>query len=741
MVIMATTKRKTIQARKNMITRLLTTGIIASSLLFGSAIADEGMWQPHQLAQIKDKLKAAGLKLDPEKMADLNQFPMNAIVSLGGCSASFLSEQGLVITNHHCAYGSIQHNSTEENNLLVNGFVAKTMEQEPQASPSARVYVTESLTDVTKDIKSSIPKGAEGVDYFNAIDKREKELVAECEASQDYRCNVYSFHGGAEYFLIKQLAIRDVRLVYAPPSNIGKFGGDTDNWMWPRHTGDWSFYRAYVNKDGQPADFSTDNVPFKPKAFLKVNANGVEKDDYVMVLGYPGRTNRYRTDVEVESTFTNVYPTSKRLREEFIDVIKANSEDGSEARIKYESTIAGLANYAKNYGSMIESFNKGDMLDRKKQLTADLTKWINSDKKRKAKYGNAIDNLAALIIESNKTQDGDIVMGYLTRSTMMRVAKGLYRLAHEKQKPNVERRQGFQERDMKRFGQYMAVVNKRFDETVEKALFMHFVKEYAQLPVDQRNATFDAFFNLQNGLDLDKVAAQIESMYANTELTNTDVRLAWMEKSVDEFKASNDPFIQYAVSQFDNDMIEEEKEKAIGGKLQQARPAYMEAMIAFKKSRNEAVYADANSSLRITYGNVKGYSPQDGITATPFTTLEGMLAKYVPGDDEFDLFDNIRTAIKDKKYGPYKKEALGSVPVNYLTTLDITGGNSGSATLNANGEFVGLIFDGVYESIIGDWDYDPTYNRSIHVSVPYMLWVMEYIDGANNIIDEMTIVK
>jgi hypothetical protein len=724
-----------------MIKKLLSTGVIASSLLFGAALADEGMWQPHQLAQIKDKLKAAGLKLDPEKMADLDQFPMNAIVSLGGCSASFLSEQGLVITNHHCAYGSIQHNSTEENNLLVNGFVAKSMDKEPQASPSARVYVTESLTDVTKDIKGSIPKGAEGVDYFNAIDKREKELVAECESSQDYRCNVYSFHGGAEYFLIKQLAIRDVRLVYAPPSNIGKFGGDTDNWMWPRHTGDWSFYRAYVNKDGQPADYSTDNVPFKPKAFLKVNANGVDKDDYVMVLGYPGRTNRYRTDVEVESTFTNVYPTSKRLREEFIDVIKANSEDGSEARIKYESTIAGLANYAKNYGSMIESFNKGDMLERKKQLTADLTKWINADKKRKAKYGEAINNLAALIVESNKTQDGDIVMGYLGRSSMMSVAKGLYRLAHEKQKPNVERRQGFQERDMKRFGQYMSIVNKRYDETVEKALFMHFVKEYAQLPADQRNATFDKFFNLQNGLDTDKVAAQIESMYAKTELDKTDVRLAWMEKSVAEFKASNDPFIQYAVSQFDNDMAEEEKEKEIGGKLQQARPAYMEAMIAFKKSRNEAVYADANSSLRITYGNVKGYSPQDGLVATPFTTLEGMLAKYVPGDDEFDLFENIRTAIKDKKYGPYKKESLGSVPVNYMTTLDITGGNSGSATLNANGEFVGLIFDGVYESIIGDWDYDPTYNRSIHVSVPYMLWVMEYIDGANNIIDEMTIVK
>ena len=724
-----------------MIKKLLSTGVIASSMLFGAAIADEGMWQPHQLSEIKDKLKAAGLKLDPEKMADLNQFPMNAIVSLGGCSASFLSEQGLVITNHHCAYGSIQYNSTEENNLLVNGFVAKSMDKEPQASPNARVYVTESLTNVTSDIKGSIPKGAEGVEYFNAIEKREKELVADCEASQDYRCNVYSFHGGAEYFLIKQLAIRDVRLVYAPPSSIGKFGGDTDNWMWPRHTGDWSFYRAYVNKDGKPADYSKDNVPFKPKAFLKVNANGVENGDYVMVLGYPGRTNRYRTDVEVESTFKNVYPTSKRLREEFIDVIKANSEDGSEARIKYESTIAGLANYAKNYGSMIESFNKGDMLERRKQLTADLTKWINSDKKRKAKYGDAVNELAALIVESNKTQDGDIVMGYLGRSTMMRVAKGLYRLAHEKQKPNVERRRGFQERDMKRFGQYMAVTNKSFDETVEKALFMHFAKEYAQLPKAQRNATFDKFFGLENGLNEAKLTAQVNAMYAKTKLDEADVRLAWMDKSVEEFKASDDPFIQFAVSQYDHDMKEEEKGKALGGKLQQARPAYMEAMIAFKKSRNEAVYADANSSLRITYGNVKGYSPQDGLVATPFTTLEGMLAKYQPGDDEFDLFENIRTAISTKQYGPYKKESLGSVPVNYLSTLDITGGNSGSATLNANGEFVGLVFDGVYESIIGDWDYDPTYNRSIHTSVPFMLWVMENVDGADNIIDEMTIVK
>jgi hypothetical protein len=724
-----------------MLRKLFAIGVMASIFASATASADEGMWQPHQLPQIKDKLKAAGLKLDPEKMADLNQFPMNAIVSLGGCSASFLSEQGLVITNHHCAYGNIQYNSTEENNLLVNGFVAKTKAEELSASPNSRIYVTESLTNVTKDIKASIPSGAKGVQYFEAIEKREKELVSACEVSQDYRCSVYSYHGGAEYFLIKQLAIRDVRLVYAPPSSIGKFGGDTDNWMWPRHTGDWSFYRAYVNKDGQPADFSTDNVPFKPKAFLKVNANGVDNGDYVMVLGYPGRTNRYRTDSEVKNTFENVYPKSKRLREEFIDVIKSNSAPGSDKRIKYEGTIAGLANYAKNYGSMIESYGKGDMLERKQQLTKDLQDWINSSDERKAKYGKAVTTLNNLIKKSNKTQDGDIVMSYLGRSSLSRGAKALYRLAHEKQKPNVERRSGFQERDMKRFKGAVKGMDKRFDAEIEQALFMHFVVEYAALPKKQRNSSFDKFWGIDSNFDVKKVEKKLAKMYRETGLTDAKTRLSWMDKSLEDFKASNDPFIQFAVSQYDYDQKQEAKAKEIGGLLQQARPVYMEAMIAFKKSRNEVVYADANSSLRITYGNVKGYSPQDGLYATPFTTLEGMLAKYKAGDDEFDLFPNIRKAIKNKQYGPYLKPSLGTVPVNYLSTLDITGGNSGSATLNANGEFVGLVFDGVYESIVGDWDYDTKLNRAIHTSVPFMLWTMEYVDGAKNIIDEMTIVR
>lgn len=724
-----------------MYNKLVKAWALASVVFAGFTQADEGMWQPHQLQEISGKLKQAGLELDPNDMENLDQFPMNAIISLGGCTASFLSEQGLVVTNHHCAYGSIQYNSSEEKNLLEKGFVAKNLSEELQAAPGSRVYVTESLTNVTKKVTGSISKSVKGAEYFQEIEMNQKALVAECETSQDYRCEVYSFHGGLEYFLIKQLAIRDVRLVYAPPSSIGKFGGDTDNWMWPRHTGDWAFYRAYVNKDGKPADYSKDNVPFKPKAFLKVNANGVENDDYVMVLGYPGRTNRYRIAQEVKNQFEWVYPTAKRYREEYIDIIKTTAPAGSEARIKYESTLAGLANYAKNYGSMIESYHKGDMLERKEQELKALQKWIKSSKKRKRKYGKALTELNELIAESEMNQERDLILAYIGRTNMIRVSKALYTLAHEKTYPDEERKKGYQERDMNRFTQGMKRVNRRYDAEVDKAVLKHFIAQYVKFPESKRNETFDEFFGINKKFDADKLAAKLDAMHSNTKLDEEATRLEWMNKSVDDFKNSDDPYIQFAVSQYENDLEMNEKEEKLAGKLAQARPKFMSAMIAFKKSKGEPVYADANSSLRITYGNVKGYSPQDGLTATPFTTLEGMLAKYVPGDDEFDLFENIRTAIANKEYGKYKRESLNSVPVNYLSTLDITGGNSGSPTLNGKGEFVGLVFDGVYESIIGDWDYDTKLNRAIHTSVPFMLWTMENIDGAQNIVDEMTIVE
>ncbi|WP_199609933.1 S46 family peptidase [Flocculibacter collagenilyticus] len=712
--------------------------LLASSFMVQ---ADEGMWQPNQLPQIKQQLKAKGLEIAPEKISSLTEFPMNAVISLGGCTASFVSPKGLVVTNHHCAYGSIQYNSSADNNLIDKGFLAKDFSKELPGAPGSRIYVTESLVDVTDKVVGKLSDELSGEARFKAIEKTNKALVSECEKDEGYRCEIYSYYGGAEYFLIKQLAIRDVRLVYAPPASIGKFGGDTDNWMWPRHTGDWSFYRAYVNKDGQPADFHKDNVPYEPKSHLKVSAKGVDKGDFVMVTGYPGRTNRYRTAQEVENQFTWVYPTAKQYREDFIETIKQVAPEGSEARIKYESSIAGLANYAKNYGSMVESYQKGDMLARKKTLEAELNAWVNASDERKAEYGQAIDELNELIEKSKQHQARDLVMAYMARTSMLSTAKRLYRLAHEKQKPDADRDPGYQERDMTRFTEAMKRVSRRYHPDVDQAVLLHFIKEYSKLPKSERVAVFDRYFGMEKAFNEEAVKAKIAAMYDNTKLGNEEKRLALMDAKVEDFKNSFDPFLMFAVAMYDYDSKQREADKALKGELQQARPQYMRAILAYNKSLNKPVYADANSSLRVTYGTVKGYSPKDGMMATPFTTLEGLRAKYIEGDAEFNVSAKQLKAIDNKQYGRYFNETVDSVPVNFLSTVDTTGGNSGSPTLNGKAELVGLLFDGVYESIIGDWDYDPSLNRSIHADSRYMLWVMEYVDGADNLIKEMDIVE
>ncbi|MCF6226422.1 MAG: S46 family peptidase [Xanthomonadales bacterium] len=722
--------------------KLLPTVLLALCYSFASTTvsADEGMWQPHQLPEIAEQLKAAGLELEPESLTDLTGFPMGAIVSTGGCTASFVSPQGLIATNHHCIYGSIQYNSTEDNNLLKNGFLAKSLDQELQATPGSRIYVTEEIVKVSADIVGDLGVKISGIERFKTIDKNRKALVAECEYDKRYRCRVVSFHGGMEYFLFKQLMLRDIRMVYAPATSIGKYGGDIDNWMWPRHTGDFGFYRAYVGKDGLPADYSEDNVPYKPKHFLKISASGLSAGDYIMVLGYPGRTNRYRTSTEVKNNFTWTYPAAKAYREEYIDIIKANSAEGSDARIKYAGTLAGLANYAKNYGSMITSYNKGSTQQRKDQMEKDLAGWVAELPARSEKYASSLQGLSGLILQSQENKERDLVISYMARTTMMSTALALYKLANESQKPDLERDQGYQQRDLARFEQRMKSINRRYDSDIDKAVLLHFIKHYTTIPQAQKIKSLDKFFALNNEVDNGALQKLLDSMYTNTKLGDEETRLQWMKKSLTEFKQSNDPFIQLAVATYKEREAISDSGDALSGDIQAFRPKYMEALIAYYKSIGKAVYADANSTLRITYGNVKSYSPEDGMLALPFTTLEGVAAKHT-GEKPFNAPDKQMDLIKQKHYGKYLSKSLDSVPVNYLGTLDITGGNSGSPTLNARAEFVGLAFDGVYESIIGDWDYDEQLNRSISVDSRYMLWVMEYIDGADNLIKEMEIIR
>ena len=345
------------------------------------ALAKEGMFTPEQLPQIAGDLKNTGLEISPETLSDLTGFPMGAIVSLGGCSASFVSGQGLAVTNHHCARGSVQYNSTPDNNYLENGFLAKELADELPAAPGTRMFVTVDFADVTSRVTGTLSEDIQGRQRYDAIEQNRKAIIAECEAEPGYRCSVPAFFQGLEYKLIKQMEIRDVRIAYAPAESTGKYGGEIDNWMWPRHTGDFSFYRAYVGPDGKPADYSEDNVPYQPAQILKVSAAGLDDGDFVMAAGYPGSTNRYARLSLVSYTFDWLYPTYLDLVGQWVDTIKGASEEGSDARIKYDALLASLNNFLKNTQGQLEGAKRVGLVSRRAEREEALTSWLTSQDK------------------------------------------------------------------------------------------------------------------------------------------------------------------------------------------------------------------------------------------------------------------------------------------------------------------------------------------------------------------------
>lgn len=723
--------------KKSLIT--LAVASAATSALFSTAtLANEGMWMPQQLPQIASQLKAAGLKLDPKDLTELTEFPMGAIVSLGGCSASFVSDQGLVATNHHCAYGSIAHNSTPERDLLANGFLAKTFAEELPAAPGSRIFVTKAVTNVTAKMIDEKTAKLNGKARIDAIETNQKALVAECEKDAGHRCSVAAFYGSLEYYLIKQLEIKDVRLVHAPAEGVGKFGGDTDNWMWPRHTGDYSFYRAYVSKEGKSAEFSKDNVPYVPEHHLKIAKEGLKEGDFVMVLGYPGRTNRHRLPSEVAETFNWSYPAFVESSIAELDVIAKATAGNKDAELKYASQVAGINNYLKNRQGMLDSYADSDFLTRKTAEHQALTAWVNSSSANKKAYAKDLAAIENLVAERHEIARKDFALGNAT-PRLVNTARFLYRLASESQKPDAERKAGFQQRDLPRFKDWLSGMDRNFDVTVEQALDFDGLRKYLAQPEAKRDAKFDKALGLSSGMSDEALKAKISSWYAATGLTSKEQRLAWLTADVKTFNSSTDPFIKAAASLFQADLAKEAQEEELAGKIQQAYANYMRAKIAFMDSQGKAVYPDANSTLRVTFGNVKGREKgADGTSWTAFTTLRGISAKAT-GEGEFNAPKAQLDAIKSKHYGVYAVEALKSVPVNYLATLDITGGNSGSAALNANGEFVGLAFDGTLDSIISDWDFNEVNTRSIQVDVRYMLWQMQHVDKADNLLKEMKV--
>jgi hypothetical protein len=697
----------------------------AALLLTTAARAEEGMWLPSQTPALADALRAAGLALDPAALSNLQQAPLNAIVSLGGCSAAFVSPNGLVATNHHCVQGSIQYNSAPGRDYLTDGFLARTLGEEVPAAPGTRVYVIEDLRDVTAAMNRGVTARLSGLDRHNRLEANRKALIEACERQPNRRCDVRAYYGGAVYFLQQQLEIRDVRLVYAPAMGIGNFGGETDNWQWPRHTGDFAFYRAYVAPDGSSAIHSEANVPFRPKSHLRIAQDGVAEGDFVMVAGFPGTTDRLRTAAEAEFYYASFYPLQQRLLADYSEAIGRATAGDEAATIRYASILAGADNFKKKLIGQMAGAERVRLNQRKAEQEGAYRSWIAADPARQRRYGPAVERLDAMVADANQAALTELRTGLLNRAQLLSAARTLYRWSLEREKADAAREPGFQDRDRQFVTDRLRQIERRFAPAVDRQLFEAALAEYRQLPESSRNAAFEARLG-DIGLD---------RLYAETRLGDTAERLAWLERPAADFRASNDPFIQLAVAMTAPELEREAASKERSGRMQAARSEYMRGMLDHAQATGRPIYPDANGSLRFTYGRVTGRQ-RDGEIWTAFTTAEGMAAKHT-GTGEFDAPERAVALVAARDYGRYASAALGTLPVNYLSTVDITNGNSGSATLNARGELVGLAFDGTLDGVISDWYYEPATNRTIHVDSRYMLWVMDKVDGAHRLMEEM----
>lgn len=707
--------------------------VAAALLLAGTAQAGEGMWVPQQLPDIAGQLAQAGLELDPAELGDLTGQPMGAVVSIGGCTASFVSPRGLVITNHHCAYGAIQLNSSAERDLLSEGFSAATLEDELSAGPNQRVFVTREIRDVTDEVLARITPRMSGLARQDTIDAAQKALVAGCEAEGGVRCSVFGFHGGLSYRLFTQVEIRDVRLVYAPPGSIGKYGGDVDNWMWPRHTGDFAFYRAYVAPDGTPAPFSPDNIPFEPARHLRIAGHGLEEGEFAMVAGYPGRTFRYALADELAETVEWSYPTRIVLNQQLLDLIEAAGADDREMAIRYAGFNASWNNQMKNFVGQLEGFQRSDALARKRAEEQAVLDWLRTQGRAGRPALQAHRALQALHGQRIATRERDQLLGVFGNIGLLDAARRIHRLSVERDKPDGERAQGFQTRDEAAQRGALEQLERRMAPEVDRQLMTLFLARYVELPAAQRIPELDAWLG---GDDQATRDFRLDTLYAGTRLDHTRQRLDWFDAGRAAVEASDDSFLRLAVALAPAFERIENERRRLAGEDQMHRPDFLQAVIDYNQAQGRAVYPDANGSLRITYGHVMGYSPADAVHYAPFTTLEGLLAKDT-GEDPFDSPVVQLDLIRERAHGGRALESLGSVPVNFLTDMDVTGGNSGSPVLNARGELVGLVFDMNWESVASNWVFDAEMTRTINVDIRYLLWVMEQVFPAPRLTDEL----
>jgi len=712
------------QKKTVLLSLVLTFAVTLSSISFVAAM-DEGMYTPDRIASLGSMLKKRGLKISPDEIYNPNGGGLSeAVIQLSvGCTAEFVSPEGLILTNHHCGFDAVSSASTPEKDLIELGFKADNRAGEIPAKDYS-LYITQRVEDVTAKIRQGTAE-LSGDALANALKKNTEDLTKaeQAKAPAGSTIKIQMLNNGFFFYLYQTQQIKDIRVVYAPPRNIGVYGGDPDNFEWTRHTGDFTFLRAYTAPDGSSADYSPNNVPMKVKKFLTVSLDGLKDDDFVFVLGYPGSTTRYREASSIEFARDANYPFLWQWLQSRSDALKLIGQSDEKKRIDFQSEIANYDNARKLYYGRSIQLRRAEVVQKRQAEEAQFTRWIAADPARQQKYGNVLSEIASMTAESNKYAKRDVIVRRMPDPQMAIFSQVYLAMSQTKALTDSERPAKLAEIQKGLEGR---------EPVYEREMLKFFLKAFSELPEGQRFEWYDQFFKGKGNHR--SAEAAFASQVAEGSYWNAETLAGLYGPQTMEYRPERDDVKGLAVALKKEKDAANARAMAFASKIDRLRLLYQQGMAEMK---GVIPYPDANLTLRFSYGNVKGYSPREAEYRTPFTTIKGMLEKDT-GINPFDVPQKIKDLNAAKDFGRYGSG--DTVVVNFLSTLDIIGGNSGSPILNGNGEQVGICFDGNFEGVGNDFYYNPNSDRTISVDIRYVLWVTEKFGGAKWIVDEMKLV-
>ncbi|MDY0161089.1 MAG: S46 family peptidase [Bacteroidales bacterium] len=715
-------------------------------LLSLSSLADEGMWIPGHMSKMNyTDMEKLGCKLTPEQIYSINGSSIkDAIFQLigeggqGFCTGEIVSEKGLLFTNHHCGYQAIANLSSMENNYLDDGYWARNIDQEIPV-PGVSVSRVVRIDNVTERVLADINDETSESDRSSMISKVIREIEKEATTDNHYKAKVKEMYQGGEYYLFIYEEFGDVRFVGAPPSSIGKFGGDTDNWMWPRHTGDFSIFRVYMSPDGMPtSEFAEDNIPYKPLHYLPISIKGLKEGDFTMIMGYPGETERFLSAAGMVYKRDIFDPTLVNLFSVMLEQMKKHMDADKEIRLALADTYAGFANAHKLFKGEAHTLKTTDAIEQRIELEKGFTEWINADSNRKSKYGSIIPILQEKYGNAKDETEGllYVSIGLLQSNSNAMNAQAFMGLESllEDSKGNAE--------SITEFCEEMKLdVDEMFDgyfPEADKDVFSAMLKLYIKdIEPEKRSPVFSEYIlsNFKGKTEEESIDKFIDAVYSKSIFTDKDRMMDFLNKPKQK-TLTKDPIYQYVQGIFSGIFTLQSNYLSFTSEIAVAERLYIEALRKYQTDR--VFYPDANSTLRLTYGTVNDYDPRDAVHYHEFTYAEGILEKYVPNDLEFDVDPKLVTLIQNKDYGRYA-DHTGSVPVCFLSDNDITGGNSGSPILNGEGHLIGLAFDGNWEWLCSNLIFSSELQRTINVDSRYVLWIIDKFANAQYIMNELDI--